>query len=241
MEVSFEGNSYPSEDERRKFGYEPNRVYVLDGRGGVGENQRFRGSSVDEILEELGDVYLGFEYVNSDMILENGEEHSEGPEEVPIYQREVVPASLRPGDEWLGNMREIEEMNSSVTDSSFSVVFYNENRIHDVDRLGGEMSNTSVNAFPDIKGVQLVAYWPKTRQANLIQYSNEIHVPEEALGDERGALIDEEKDFRTVSYQRDEESIEELLQQHENWEITRHNLPTHELPPEVDIEEIVQE
>lgn len=241
MEVSFEGEAYPSEDERRKFGYEPNRVYILSEGGGVEENQRFRGFSTDEILGELDDAYLGFEYANSDLMLEKGEEPPEEPGEVPVYQREAVPASVRPEDAWIEDMREIEDMNSSVADSSFTVVFYNESRVHDMDRIGEEMRNTSVTAFPDIKGVQLLAYWPKMNQANLLQYSDEVHVPEEPLGDERGAMIDQDSDFRTVKYPRDEESIEELLKQHEDWQITKNTLPSHNLPPEVFMEEVDQE
>lgn len=240
MEVSFEGEAYPSEDERRKLGYEPNRIYVLGELGEVGENQRFRGFSAEEVLDEMEDAFLGFEYVNGELMLEKGEEPPEGPEEVPLYQREAVPASLRPGDEWEDALREIEDMNSSVADSSFSVVFYNENRVHDVDRLGDEMQNTSVSAFPDIRGVQLVAYWPQTKQANLIQYSDEVHVPEEPLGDERGALIDHEGNFRTVEYPRDEEGIRRLLQQHDDWNITKNTLGSHELPPEIFMEEFQQ-
>ncbi|MFB6174665.1 MAG: hypothetical protein ABEJ87_01670 [Candidatus Nanohalobium sp.] len=241
MEVSFEGEAYPSEDERIEFGYEPNRVYILSGSEKVQDKQHFRGFSTEEILEELDEAFLGFEYVNGDMLVDEDENPSGGPGDVPLYQREAVPAELRPGDEWEEALREIESMNSSVADSSFSVVFYNDNRVHDVDRLGDEIQNTSVSAFPDIRGLQLVAYWPQTKQANLIQYSDEVHVPEEPLGDERGALIDHEGDFRTVEYPRDEEGIRRLLQQHEDWNITKNTLGSHELPPEIFMEEFQQE
>jgi len=240
MEIGFGGEAFPSEDERRKFGYEPNRIYVLSEPGDVGENQRFRGFSVDEILDEMDEAYLGFEYVNEDAWLdrqESGGKEDPGPGEVPIYQREAVSASLRPEDKRIEAMREIEEMNSSVADSSFSLVFYDEGRVRSIDRLGEEMGNTSLTAFPDIKGVQLVAYWPQTKQANLIQYSDKVQVPEEPMGDERGALTDHEGDFRTVKYPRDEEGIRELLKQHEDWNITKNTLGSHEIPPEIFMEE----
>jgi len=244
METAFEGEAYPSKDERRKFGYEPNRIYILDKPRNVEDNQRFRGFSVDEILDDMDEAYLGFEYINEDVWLEKkqeGREEVPDPGEVPVYQREAVPASLRPGEERLNAMREIEDMNSSVADSSFSMMFYNEGRVRDIDRIGEEISNTSLNAFPDIRGVELIAYWPQTKQANLIQYSSEIQIPEEPMGDERGALIDQDRDFRTVKYPRDEKSIRHLINQHDSWNITKNTLGSHEIPPEVYTEEISQE
>lgn len=247
MEVGFEGEAFPSGDERRRFGYEPNTMYVLSEPGDVEDNQRFRGSSIDEILGEMDEAYLGFEYVNEDVWLDRAEEDEEededlpNPRDVPVYQREAVPASFRPGDDHLEAMREIEEMNRAVADSSFSLVFYNKGRIRDIDRIGEKMSNTSLTAFPDIRGVQLVAYWPQNRQANLIQYSDKVQVPEEPMGDERGALIDTEGDFRTVRYPRDEQAIQELLGQHEDWRITKNTLGSHEIPPEIYMDEIDQD
>jgi hypothetical protein len=87
-------------------------------------------------------------------------------------------------------LREIEEMNRSLADSSFSLVFCNDGRVRDIDRIGEKMSNTSLTGFPDIRGVQLVAYWPQNRQANLIHYSDKVQVPEEPMSDEKGALTD---------------------------------------------------
>ncbi|PSH01022.1 MAG: hypothetical protein BRC30_00450 [Nanohaloarchaea archaeon SW_7_46_7] len=244
METVFEGEAYPSKDERRKFGYRPNRIYILNEPGNVDDNQRFTGFSVDEILDEMDKAYLGFEYINEDVWLEKKQEDGEKVSdlrEVPVYQREAVPASITPGEKRLNAMREIEDMNSSVADSSFSLVFYNEGRVRNIDRIGEEISNTSLNAFPDIRGVELVAYWPQTNQANLIQYSSEIQIPKEPMGDERGALIDRDTDFRTVKYPRDEKSIRQLMNQHEDWNITKNTLGSHEIPPEVYTEETGQE
>ncbi|MFB6115471.1 MAG: hypothetical protein ABEK04_04190 [Candidatus Nanohalobium sp.] len=231
MEVDFEGEPYPTEDERIHFGYHPNQIYIMDDSSKEpSEKHRFRGSSVEEVLEEMRDAYLGFEYVNGELLMD--EQDAEGLKEVPVFQYEAVPAELRPGEEWIETFREIEDMNHDVADTSFTVTFYNNERAVEVDMLDDELENASLTAFPDIRGVQLVSYWPQTQQANLIQYNNEVSVPVEPLGGERVG-IDPDQKFRTVEYPRDEASIRELLENHSDWEITRNTLPKNEIPPEI--------
>lgn len=231
MEVDFEGEAYPTEDERMQFGYQPNQVYIMDGSSkGPSEKHRFRGGSADEILEEMADAYLGFEYVNNKMLIE--EQEAKGLKEVPVFQYEVVPAELRPGEEWIDTFQSIEEMNDEVADTAFTVTFYNSERASDVDKLNKELEKASLTAFPEIRGVQLISYRPQSQHANLIQYNDEVSVPKEPLGDERVG-IDPDQKFRTVEYPRDEASIREVLENHSDWEIEKNTLPKHEIPPEI--------
>lgn len=232
MDVVFDGDAYPSSDERIQFGYQANQVYVMgDSAKAPGEKHRFRGTSVSDVLENMEDAYLGFEYVNGELLMD--EQEAEGLKEVPEFQYEAVPAELRPGDDWLESFREIEGINQEIADTCFSVTFYNNERATDVDMLDDELENASVTAFPDIRGVQLISYWPQTRQANLLQYSDEVSVPVEPLGDERIGLENSGERFRTVEYPRDEASIRSLLENHGDWEITRNTLPKNEIPPEI--------
>lgn len=232
MEVDLDQEPFPTEDDRLQFGYEKNRVYIVKDPGKKpGEKQRFRGDSVDEILGKFSDAYIGFGYVNGELLMDNQEEQENV--EVPVFQQEAVNASIRPGEEWVGNLEDIEQINEEVSDSSYSVTVYNDEKITSVDRLDEELAQASVQSFPDIKGVQVIAYWPQTRQANLIQYNDRIRVPKEPLGDERGGLIDTDQEFETVNYPVDEASIEELLENHENWDISRHKAPSNEIPPEI--------
>lgn len=231
MEVKFEGEAYPTEDERIHFGYQPNQIYILeDSSKEPSEKHRFRGSSVEEVLEEMQDAYLGFEYVNGELLMD--EQEAEGLKEVPVFQYEAVPAELRPGEEWIESFRDVVEMNNEVADTSFTVTFYNNERASEIGMLDDELENASLTAFPDIRGVQLISYWPQTQQANLIQYNDQVSVPVEPLGDERVG-IDPDQKFRTVEYPRDEASIKELLENHSDWNVTVNTLSRHELPPEV--------
>lgn len=231
MNVDFDENPYPSENERSQFGYEPNQVYVMEDPSKAKDGKhRFRGDSLDDILKHMGDAYIGFEYVNKDLLLD--EQDVDGMKEVPAFQNEAVPAELRPGEEWIDTLEDIEEMTREVTDTSFMVTFYNDKRPKEVDILEDELHNTSLTSFPEIKGIQLVSYWPETHQANLIQYNNKVKVPTKPLDDEKEP-VESNQNFRTVKYPREEKSIQELLDNHGDWEITKNTLPKHNLPPKI--------
>lgn len=200
------------------FGYEPSRVYVLDDREGIDDGQRFRGASSDEVLEALTNGYLGFEYVNSDVLLED----RGGDVRMPVFQREAVPAEFHPDQEWKRLLEEVEEVSSSVSDSHLSSTIYNERKFRSVEDIEVGPGNTSFAAIPDIRGVHMVSYIPERREARLFQYSGRLEAsPQEAEGG--GAVL--EKRNSNGSSERDEESIESFLDAHENWEISRETLP----------------
>lgn len=232
MDVSFEGEAYPSEDERRMFGYEPERVYILDSsRANPSEKQRFSGSSTEEILDALEDGFLGFSYVNAQILIDQHE--ADALREVPAYQQEAVPAEFYPGQEWIDNLREIESINSSVTDSEFSAVFHNEGKVRDVEKIDEEVNSSYFTAFPDITGVSLVTYNPPQRHANLMQYNEQLIAPKNSSDEEADPPLNQETDFRKVDYPRNERAIRKLMKAHEDWDIVKQTLPSHETPPEI--------
>lgn len=237
MDIGFEGEAYPSRDERELFGYRPNSIYVLArGFENLQTSQSFRGDSAQEVIEGLEDALIGFEYLNEDVSQdrnEDGEEDVVEERSVPMYQQEVVPAELSPESNWVSSLHEIEGMNEDVADTFFSATIHdNSGYFRRVDEFAEELAEPTVTAAPDIQGVHALSYATDRREATLIQYMEELEVPEEPTQHPPGAMISD-VDYRKVEYPRDEEKISELVENHENWEVEKTTLPVHEIPPEL--------
>lgn len=235
MDVGFEGEAYPTRDERKLFGYSPDAVYVLSPEsGGPDSSQKFRGDSAEDLLSSFENAFIEFEYVNEDV---EQDEETSAERSVPEYQSEVFPVELSPSDQWLDALEEIEDINESVGDTFFSATIHeNGGYFRRIGNLADSLSDPTVTTAPDIQGLRAVSYNPERRDATLIQYREELEVPEEPTEHPPSAMISD-VDYRKVTHPRDEEKIGQLVQNHEGWDIDKVTLPLYDAPPELMPEE----
>lgn len=226
-----EGEAYPSRDERDWFGYSPDAIYILSpGSDSFEDTQKFRGASADELIENFGNAFIGFEYVNKEV---SKDKEVATERSVPKYQREALPAELSPDEQWIDLLEEIEDMNESVEDTFFSATVH-ENRgyFRRVENFVDNLSEPTITTAPDIQGLRAVSYSLRRKDASIIQYREELEVPEEPPEYPPGAMIND-VDYKKVHHPRDEEKIQQLVDNHEDWEIDKVTLPFYRAPPEL--------
>lgn len=231
MDIGFEGEAYPSRNERESFGYSPDAVYVLaPDSNDFDSSQKFRGVSADKLIESFENAFIGFEYVNEDV---SNDQEASTERSVPKYQREALPAELSPSGQWVDLLEEIEDMNESVADTFFSATVHeNGGYFRMVKNFVDDLSEPTITTGSDIQGLRAVSYNPTRRDATIIQYREELKIPKEPTEQPPGAMIGN-VDYRKVTHPRDEEKIQQLIDNHEDWDVDKVTLPLYDAPSDL--------
>lgn len=228
-------NEFPTEESRAGLGYEPFDLFLNDN---ISNNsslkpQRWIGAdNLEELIdEELNGFFLVFRYKKKDFDIESSEGIPGGYEEMPCFQREIFPVSVRSDIEMMGFAQLLEDTVEEVTSSSeymFEIDMREEGetrRCKTVEEYQEKIAGGDFIAWPELYGMNKLRVDPKQMKAVMTLYQQEVKV-----SDYRGfsrASLENNKEEGKVNLDYDESDIDHIEDrlEREGFEVRREYLP----------------